>query len=113
MRNIKVASEYAENLVCPKYGVNPNKLRLKIRHTPLVEARHIIWYILNRDYNFSLMEIARHYGFHHTSIMNGVARAMESEMVIKDSGQLGDKSKKTGDKVGDSKGTANPKPRSS
>lgn len=70
----------AEQHVCTVYKIDQSVIRVKKRVYESVQARFAVWYLLNMKYEKSLSAIAREYGVDHSTVMNGVARAIELDI---------------------------------
>jgi len=72
--NIK--SEDVIDAVCENYSVSVDQIRSKNRHRRLVEARHVICWVLVKKMGMTLAEVGKTFlgGRDHTTVINSLNR---------------------------------------
>jgi chromosomal replication initiation ATPase DnaA len=60
------------------HGIGEDELYGRKRTQMMVFARHVLMHLMRKVLGMTLDEIAAHFGYHHTSIIHGIA-ACENE----------------------------------
>lgn len=68
---IEGAEEYVANI----YKINKKDIRVRSRSKQHSQARFAVWYILVHINGLTSKEVARQYGYDHTTILHGVKTA--------------------------------------
>lgn len=61
--------------VCDHRTIDPHVFNSRSRKPQIVEARFLAYYILNKHLDVSTVTIGDMYGYHHSAILYGIARA--------------------------------------
>lgn len=70
----KITPEYVIKHVCEYYGIQPEKLKTGNRSKELVDARHVVFYILRRNTNITLKEAGLLFNRDHTTVIHGLEK---------------------------------------
>ena len=71
--------EQLAEAVCEVHGVGEDELYGKRRKKKLVFARQMMMLFMKQEMQLRVADIARHFGYHHTSILHGV-RCCENDV---------------------------------
>lgn len=63
-----------EDLISTVADVTIEEMRGRSRKKTIVDARHAVWFIANKQLEYTYAQIGRIYEKDHTSVMSGVAR---------------------------------------
>lgn len=71
-----VTSDDVIEAVCENYNVSINQIKSKNRHRRIVEARHVISWVLVKKIGMTLAEVGKKYlgGRDHTTVINSLNR---------------------------------------
>lgn len=71
-----IRSENVVELVCEMYGVSYDQLKHKTRARNIVEARHVLSWVLVKKMGLTLSEVGRTFlgGRDHTTVINSIER---------------------------------------
>ena len=75
------------NNVCDYFGISVDIIFKKCRKSIVLKSRYIIWYVMYHRMKYNLTDIARIFGMHHTTIINGLKRISDladTEDITKD-----------------------------
>lgn len=74
--SLYVTSDDVIEAVCENYNVSVNQIKSKNRHRRLVEARHVISWVLVKKIGMTLSEVGKKYlgGRDHTTVINSLSR---------------------------------------
>jgi chromosomal replication initiation ATPase DnaA len=62
-----------DRAVSQAFGIPLKGLRMRNQHREFVDARQMVWLILN-DNGFTVMELSRRYKRNHAAVCKGIAR---------------------------------------
>ena len=100
-RNIEDASKEAKSRVSKIFDISAKDIFNRSRAPRSAQARFAVWYILYKEYHISSAAIGRKYGYDHSTILDGIARAIALGIDKELWGQAVDNTQNTGDKIVD------------
>lgn len=80
IRKIQEKIAQAESQVALYYRIDGSNFYDKTRSRENTQARFAVWYILNKINFISCAQIAKHYGYDHTTVLHGVKRAIQENI---------------------------------
>ena len=72
-----------ENIIIEKYNISLSQLKQKTRKKNIIQARYICFYFYQKQYNYSLSQIAFLFSQNHVTVYHGIKKVKNEIQVYK------------------------------